>query len=423
MRTSPTKLALHGGAKAVRAAAPPNFLHGSQEIGREEIRAVTAVLRTRNLFRFFKKDVDSPTAHFEERFRKETGVRHALAVNSGTSALISGLVGLGVSTGDEVLVPAYTYIASAAAVLAVRAIPVLVEVDESLTMDPLDLARKVTRRSRCVMPVHMRGVPCRMREILRVAKRHRLKVLEDCAQANGGSYRSKMLGSLGDAGAFSLQHFKIITAGEGGVVTTNDRTVFERAACHHDSAYAFWKEKGMRIRPFLGENYRMSEMNGALALEQLRKRARILSRLRAIKRRFVETLSALPGIRLQDVPDPGGDCGLSAVFFAESPSRTRDLARALVAEGVRAGSMFNKGFPDRHVYYHWDYILQKRTPDAHGRPWRDPSRPCRVRYSRGMCPRTVDLLNRAVALPITQQMTDAYVRDCLRAVAKVLRGM
>jgi 8-amino-3,8-dideoxy-alpha-D-manno-octulosonate transaminase len=423
MKSRSATLAIHGGPKAVRARAPASHLHGAQELGREEVRAVTAVLRSKNLFRFFKKEGDSATARFEERFRRETGVRHALAVNSGTSALVAGLVGVGVSTGDEVLVPAYTYIATAAAVLAVRAIPVLVEVDESLTMDPRDLERKVTRRTRCVVPVHMRGVPCRMREILGVARRRGLKVLEDCAQANGGSYRGRMLGSLGDAGAFSLQHFKIITCGEGGVVTTNAREVFERAACHHDSAYAFWKEKGMGIRPFLGENYRMSELAGAVALEQLKKRARILSRMRAIKRRFAEEMAGLPGIRLQDVPDPRGDCGCSAVFFTETAARTKAVARALVAEGVRAGTMFNKGFPDRHVYYHWDYVLQKRTPDAYGRPWKDPARPCRVRYSRGMCPATVDLLDRAVALPITQRMSDAYVRDCLRAVAKVLRGM
>lgn len=417
------QLAIRGGPKAVQAAGPKCGWHGPQEIGKEEIQAVTAVLKSKNLFRFFKTEAQSPTGQYERLFREMTGTRYALAVNSGTSALICGLVGLGISAGDEVLVPAYTYIASAAAVLAVRAIPVIVEIDESLTMDPKDLARKITRRTRAIIPVHMRGTPCRMHAIMAIARKYKLKVLEDCAQANGGAYHGKALGALGHAGAFSLQHYKIITAGEGGTLVTSDRTVFERAACYHDSAYTFWKEKELHIKPFLGENYRMSELNGALALAQLRKRERILRRLRAIKRRMVVAIDGLPGITLQDVPDRKGDCACSLVFFAESPRHTKALAEALAAEGVSAGTIFNKGFPDRHVYYHWDYIMEQRTPDAYGYPWKDPSRPCRVKYRREMCPQTIDVLNRAIAIGLTQVMTDAYVGDCIRAIRKVATGL
>lgn len=411
-------LAIDGGEQCV-VDRPTSYLHGPQEIGDDEIAAVTDVLKRGNLFRFMKDKADSPTAQFEAAFKAGVGCEHVLAVNSGTSALIAAMIGLGVSSGDEVIVPAYTYIASAAAALAVRAIPVIAEIDNSLTLDPDDVRRKISPRTKVIVPVHMQGVPCRMDEILAVAREHGVAVLEDCAQANGGTYRGRALGSLGDAGAFSFQQYKIITAGEGGAVTTNRREVFQRAACYHDSAYTFWKAEQWQIEPFLGENYRMSELNGALALAQLGKRDRILRRLREIKRRFVDTIADLEGLELRDVPDPEGDCGLSVIFFMPTPELAERFAKMLVAEGMAAGSMFDKGIPDRHVYYHWDYIMQQRTPDVYGYPWRDPRRPCQIKYSRDMCPRSLAYLNRSVSLPLTQVMSDAHVESCLLALRKV----
>lgn len=426
------QLAIDGGAPCV-PDRPASYHQGPQAIGEEEIEAVTAALRSKDLFRFAKPEEKSPTAQLEKRLAELTGVKHCLAVNSGTSALICGLVGLGVSSGDEVIVPAYTYIATAAAVLAVRAIPVLAEVDASLTLDPADVRKKISPRTVAIIPVHMRGTPCRMDEIMAIAGEHKLAVLEDVAQANGGSYRGRMLGSIGDMGAFSLQQFKIITAGEGGAVTTNQRRLIERAGIHHDAAYRFWmKEHWTSDESFLGENYRMSELNGALGLAQLNKREGILRRLREIKQRMVEAVGSrpgaagvpgVPGVTLQDVPDPEGDCGTSLVFFVDSPDRAKWTAEALRAEGMSAGSMFDEGIPDRHIYYHWHYVMQKQTADRHGYPWHDPNRPCHVEYSRDMCPQTLDLLGRAVSVPLTFVMSDAHVAGCIAAIRKVTAAM
>ena len=205
-------LAIHGGTKAVTEPAPASWLHGTNEIGEEEIRAVTDVLRSRVLFRYAHDFSESPVAHFEALFASKTGAKHVLGLNSGTSALIAGLVALDVCQGDEVLIPAYTYIATAAAVLAVGALPVLIEVDESLSMDPQDMERKITDRTTAVIPVHMRGVPCDMGRIIEVAQRRKIAVLEDCAQANGGAFEGRALGTIGDAGIFSLQHYKILSS-------------------------------------------------------------------------------------------------------------------------------------------------------------------------------------------------------------------
>jgi 8-amino-3,8-dideoxy-alpha-D-manno-octulosonate transaminase len=418
------RLAIDGGKPTV-VDRPDSFFHGPAEIGEEEIAAVTAVLRSRNLFRFSRGADESPVAQFEKQFAQMAGVPHALAVNSGTSALICALVGLGISSGDEVIVPAYTYIATAAAVLARGAFPVIAEIDESLGLDLADVERKITPRTKLIIPVHMRGVPSRMDRIMELARRHGLKVLEDCAQANGGSYRGRPLGSWGDAAAFSFQQFKVMTAGEGGGFVTADKETFDRGACYHDSAYAFWKQRAndLSIPPFLGENYRMCEMSGALALAQLQKRDAILARCRAIKRRFTQAVEGLSGITLQQVPDAEGDCGLALVMFVADATMAKRFSAALRAEGVNAGSIFDDGIPDRHIYYHWDYILQKRSPDRNGYPWTGTEPACQVQYAKDQCPRTIEILSRSVAIYITQRMSDVHVDSCIAAIRKVHRGL
>jgi len=424
-------LAIKGGPKAITEPAPANFLHGTNEIGEEEIMAVTAVLRKRVLFRYASATSESTVSHFEKLFAEKTGAKYVLAVNSGTSALIAGLIALKVSQGDEVLIPAYTYIATAAAVMAVGALPVLVEMDESLSMDPRDMERKITDRTTAVIPVHMRGIPCDMGRIMEVARRRKIAVLEDCAQANGGTFGGRALGTFGDAGIFSLQHFKIVASGEGGMVITNNRGVFERAAVYHDSAYAFWME-GQAESPgvaeqwknmcFLGENFRMSELHGAVALEQLKKRDAVLKRTRSIKARLWTACEEIPGVAMEGLNDRAGDCGISLVFFMPDAASALGVTAALSAEGVTCGTIFSKQFPDRHIFYHWDYVMNKRSAHRNGAPWSLERSPTRVNYSKDMCPRTIALLERAVMLPITQIMTDPYVEQLVSAIQKVARN-
>lgn len=439
MKTSPpanssSALAINGGEPAITAEGPESWLLGPSEIGKEEIDAVVRVLESKRLFRFLKARSESSVAQLEDLFAEKSGTNNALAVNSGTSALICGLVGIGVSQGDEVLVPAYTYIATAAAVLALGAIPILVEVDESLTMDPEDLERKITPRSRAVVPVHMRGMPCDMEAILAVTERHGLSVLEDCAQANGATYHDRAVGTWGNAGAFSLQEFKVITAGEGGLVISNDKEIFTRAAVYHDSAYAFWMEGRLKTgegasadleawkdMSFLGENYRLSEVHGAIALEQLKKRDRILTRTRAIKRRMRAASAAIPGSRPEKIHDVDGECGISLALFMETPEEAVRLSSTLKAEGVFCGTRFSRDIPDRHIFFHWDYVLEKRTPHRNGFPW--TSNPDHMpEYTKDMCPQTIDLMARAVIFTITQNMSDIYVDQVCSALEKVANG-
>ncbi|HET6385842.1 MAG TPA: DegT/DnrJ/EryC1/StrS family aminotransferase [Armatimonadota bacterium] len=412
-----TTLAIQGG-DPVRKTPLPSGLHGIMEVGQEEIDAVTDVLRRQAIFRYLRPDEESYCGRLEQAYCEFTGKRFACAVTGGTSALISALVGLGISTGDEVIVPAYTYIATPAAVLTVGGIPVIAEVDDTLTLDPADLERKITPLTRCIVPVHMRGLPAQMDAIMDVARRHNLLVLEDCAQANGGEYHGKRLGGIGDVGIFSFQHYKIITSGEGGMVVTDDSNIYHRARYRHDSAVRFFNDEG-GPEPFAGENARMCELRGAVGLTQFGRLAGILERTRAVKRRIVAGISGTPGIEIQRVADPEGDCGITVIVYLPDAGAARSFARALSAEGIGNGTIYNQGFPDRHIYKHWDYVINKWTSDRTGYPWAPQYYKGSVEYSPDMCPNTLDYLGRAVAISISQAFTDRDADDIIEGIRKV----
>ena len=251
------RLAIDGGTPVVSEPLPTG-VSGPSVIGDEEIAAVSDVLRSQELFRYPKDK--SEAARFEEEVAEYLGVEYALMVNSGTSALISALTGVGVGPGDEVIVPGYTYIATAAAVMATGAVPVIAEIDESLGLDPQDLERKITPHTRAVVPVHMRGVPARLDDILAVARKHGIKVVEDCCQCVGGAYMGRSVGTYGDVGAWSLNYYKTISSGEGGLVFTNDRDIYERACFAADPGLPMWtaseEDVEWQNEPFPRQTYR-----------------------------------------------------------------------------------------------------------------------------------------------------------------------
>jgi 8-amino-3,8-dideoxy-alpha-D-manno-octulosonate transaminase len=414
-------LAINGGTPVTTEPFPPTWL-GPGEIGEEEVEAVAAVIRSKKLFRFLDHE-NSQCSKLERLFSEMTGCRYALAVGGGTASLICGLVGIGVGEGDEVIVPGYTYIASASAVLICGGVPVIAEIDESLIIDPEDIERKITPRTKAIMPVHMRGIPCDMDRIMDVARRHNLLVIEDCAQACGAYYKGRRVGSIGDVGCFSLQQFKVMTAGEGGMVVTNRRETFERAAIRHDSAMCFWNPADTEVGPFPGENFRMNEMEGALGVVQFGRVEGILAKTRLAHKTIREATAGCPGIRLHPSYDRDGDLGISFSMLFESGERARWFAEALSAEGVHAASMYNKGILDRHIYCHWDYVMEKKSGDAHGWPWTSPRHDASRAYSPGMCPITLDILGRTVAVTLSQTFEERHVNWIIEAIRKVAGAM
>src|SRR5436309_15293152 len=318
------RLARDGGPPARSRPEAPMF-PGGMEVGDEELAALERVIRSKNLFRYYGVgDGPQEVAAFEREFATHMGVRHALCVNAGSSALICGLIGAGVGPGDEVIVPAYTWNATPNAVIATGALPVLAEIDDSLTLDPADVEARITSRTRAILPVHMRGAPADMRALTELARDRGLVLVEDVCQAAGASFEGRRLGTFGDAGAFSLQFNKIITTGEGGVVITDRDDVYDLAIDVHDCAGPV--RRGAGLPRFAGWNFRASELQGAVARVQLGRLDGLLERMRATQRRLAERIEELPGLALRRPTDDGGDGGICLVAFAHTS--------ALAAEAV-----------------------------------------------------------------------------------------
>lgn len=416
------RLAIDGGEPAITEPIP-RVLNGPAEIGEAEERNVLDVLRRQTLFRFAVPLEESYVGRLEAGFARKMGTKHALAVSSGTAALVTGLIGIGIEPGDEVILPGYTYIASAAAIILCNAVPVIAEIDETLTIDPADVERKITPYTRAIMPVHMRGIPSRMDALLDIARRHNLLVIEDVAQADGASFRGRRLGSLGNVGCFSLQYYKIITTGEGGMVITDDDRVYARAAMAHDSALGFWNriETG-DLEPIPGNGYRMSELAGAVGLAQLDRLDPMIETMRQRKRELLAGIEGAPGLAPAPIPDPEGDAALSLNLLFPTAAEARRYAEALAAEGAPVHTIYNQGIPDRHIYRHWEYVLNKTSLFRAGLPWRGGFYKGDVEYSPDMCPRTLDILSRTVAVGINQRMTARNTEQMATAMRKVARA-
>ena len=370
---------------------------GMELIGEEEKKALLEVIEAGYLFRYGSADNPAFKARvyqLEQEVARFAGVRYGVAVNSGTTALLVALSGLGVGPGDEVIVPGYTFIASMSSIIYARAIPILAEVDRSLNLDPLDVRRKITPRTKAIMVVHMLGNPARLDELKAIADEHKLLLVEDCAQAFGASYKGRRLGSIGHAGTYSFNVYKTITAGDGGMVVTDDETAYRRFFGFHDQGHTPLRT-GVEIgrRPFVGLDFRMTELAAAVLLAQLRKAGDILARLRANKRRFKEAIADLPGLEFREIPDPDGECATLLTVFLPSEEIARRIAQDLGTKVVA-----DSGW---HVYANMEQILEKRTITPEGCPFTCPYyKGGEVKYWKGMLPQTDSLLVRAINLSI-----------------------
>ena len=418
-------LAINGGPKA---KTTPNIamFPGGLEIGEEEKREVMEVLDARYLFRYYgPEEMPSKVKKLEEEYARYVGRKHCLAVNSCTSSLICGLIAVGVEPGDEVIVSGYTFFASVAAIVAVKAVPVIAEVDKSLTLDPQDFEKKITPNTKAVIVVHMRGMPVKIDRIMEIAKSHNLKVIEDVAQANGGSFKGKKLGSFGDVGCFSLQFHKVVTSGEGGILVCDDDLYYTRAQAYHDVA-ACWRKDRFAPPEFQGEiffgvNFRMSELTGAVALAQFRKLDPIVKRMQQNRRRIKDKVKGIPGLDFREVNDEAGDVSICLVLYLPEPDIAREFAEALQAEGVEAGTIYDSSVPDWHIYAHWKMLMEKMMPSKKGCPFNCPMTPSgkEIEYTEDMCPNTLEWLSRTIHLDIPPQMTDEDCDQIAGAIEKV----
>lgn len=391
-RQQTEQLAMDGGIP-VREAPIPVAMGGAC-IGEEEKRAVVEVLESQSLFRYYGPRLLEKTRTFEEEFAEAMSCSHALAVSSGTAALRCALKSLDIGTGDEVLVPDYSFLACATAVLISGATPVFLECDESLLLDPADLERKLSSHTRGLLVVHTNGASADLTSILDFAKKHGLAVIEDCAQACGTTFRGQPVGSFGHLGTFSLQFQKVITSGEGGAVTTSDNKLHARAVYYHDLGF---QRPGRDGEPIVGENMRMSELAAAVALEQLRKLPDFLATMRRHHARLRSAVDVLPGLATRKVPDPEGDQGSSLVLRLRDAQVARFFRHALRAENIPCDGCHAKQCSNYPV-------IAAALPGA-----------------KSASPKTREILACSVAIPISPALSDEDVDDIEYAVRKVAR--
>jgi 8-amino-3,8-dideoxy-alpha-D-manno-octulosonate transaminase len=418
------QLAVDGGTP-IRSSFPP-LGKGITLFGEEEKAAVLEVLESRSLFRYYGPKLLEKVAAFEAASKELLGAPYAVATSSGTAAIRAALAALGVGCGDEVVVPALTFIASVNAVVVAGAVPVFAEIDDTLGLDPSDLDAKITDRTAAILAVHLDNGACDMDPVMEVARRRGIPVIEDTAQSMGTTYKGRALGTIGDLGAFSLQLEKNVTSGEGGLVTANDEILYLRAARYQDQGGQFvtstgssrTEDGGEAIEPFVGENLRMTEIAGAIAEVQVRRLPGLLDRQRALQRRILDAVPVIDGLEHRRRPDPDGDGGSSVNLFLPTAGLARRFVKAMRAERLPAGQLYN-GQP----VYLTPSIVEKRTASNKGGPWHCAEHPTDVVYGPGLCPQTEDLAGRAVIVPVSAAFADADADDVAAGITKVATAL
>lgn len=387
-------------------------------IGKEEIAELTKVIESRNMFKINSGLKESEQV--ETKLKEKFGTEYPIFMTSGHAALTSALIGLGIGPGDEVIVPAYTYIATAMAVVAAGAMPVIAESDDTLTLCPIDTEKKITKHTKAIIPVHIQGFPCNMDAIMALAKKYNLYVLEDACQADGGEYKGKKLGTIGDAGGLSFNYFKIISSGEGGALLTNRKEVFERALIYHDSnAVAFFGNQleGFETEGFCGNEYRSNELCAAVMNVQLDRMEGILADLRKAKKYMMDGISDLA--KFIPSNDIEGDCGTTIGVQFNSEEKARKFA---TYEGICGTLPIDIG---KHVYKHWPPIMKKRGAFH---PLMDPfkmeaNKDIVPDYKEDMCPATLERLSKVVYIGVEPDRTKEELDARIAVLRKALENI
>ncbi|MFN8288675.1 MAG: DegT/DnrJ/EryC1/StrS family aminotransferase [Chitinophagaceae bacterium] len=292
------------------------------------------------------------------------GCRYAQLTSSGTAALTAALSALGIGYGDEVITPSFTFVASFEAVLSVGAVPVLVDVDDTLTMNPGAVRKAITPHTKAIMPVHMCGSMADLGELISICKEHNLILLEDACQSIGGTYRGKYLGTIGDAGTFSFDFVKTMTCGEGGVVMTNREDLYIKSDGYTDHGHDHkGADRGADLHPFIGYNFRISELHAAVGLAQVKRLQEFLSLQKKNHTLLKEILSEIPAVSFRRIPDPAGDSCTFLSWFLPTEEMTRAAVSEMKTQGILAGNFY---WFDNNWHYirKWDHLKNAVTLNA-----------------------------------------------------------
>jgi len=401
------------------------MMAGFEVFGDEEKKEIQDVLDSGVLFRYEfieqRKGVFK-VREFEEQFARYCGAGYAQAVTSGTSALKVALTALGIGPGDEVITQGFTFVATWEAILEVGALPVFTEIDATLNMDPADLKKKITSKTRCIIPVHMLGAQARVEEIVEIGKIHGIPVLEDTAQAAGGRIDGRHLGTFGQCGTFSFDAVKTMTTGEGGMIITGDESLWRAMSEYHDHGHDHVVNPGGRGgegRKFIGSNYRMMEIQGAIGLAQLQKLDSMIMAMQKNKAILKEAVLSIPGVEFRQLLDEKGDTATHLAFFMQDAEHCRRVNDELRSHGCGAVNFSENTW---HYYPRWEHLLEGRTLASSGWPFVGIDGKRRVVYDPRILPSSAGIMERTLVLPISVKMPEdrlAIMCDALKRAGNV----
>lgn len=377
---------------------------GYEWFGNEERKEVNDVMETGILMRYgfdAQRKGIWKSKELETEICNYFGCEYAQLVSSGTAALTTAMVAMGIGYGDEVIIPSFTFVASFEAILSVGAIPVLTEVDESLTLDPVAVEKNITAKTKMIMPVHMCGSMGYMDELKAICEKHNLILLEDACQSIGGTYKGKHLGTIGHAGTFSFDFVKMMTCGEGGVVMTNDKNIFIKSDGYSDHGHDHaGVDRGADLHPFIGYNFRISELHAAVGLAQIRRLDKVLAVQRKRQQQLKEALQNVTGLTFRIVPDEAGDSASFLSFFFSTEEQTQKFVSLCTTQKV-AGVFYwyNNNW---HYIRKWDHLknailLNKYPPETIERLKEIVNQPF---------PQSDAVMSRCVSTPINLGWTD-----------------
>ena len=383
---------------------------GYELIGKEEQREIDSIFKNGNgvLFRHGFENIrnnSNKVLEFERNFAKQVGSKYALAVTSGTAALRVALASLNIKKGDEVITQAFTFVATVESIVESGATPICTEIDKTLNMDPDDLLKKINKKTKAVIVVHMLGVPARLEKIKKICKKQNISLIEDTAWGCGGSYKNKSLGTWGEIGAYSFDFAKTLTTGEGGMLVFKDKNTFLNAKAWHDHGhennpkYPRWLD----TRRSSGFNFRMSELQGAVGIAQLKKLKKIIKLQNKNMNKIKRKLSLVKNIEFREIIEGSNETADALIFFVKNKKRALFCREELLKQGVGT-----KILPEAYTWHFagtWKHI---------------PSLWSNLKNKTNAYPKSISLLEASVSIPINIHMEKDIPEKVYQAVNKVM---
>lgn len=335
---------------------------GFELFDREEQKHIQEVMDTGIIMRYNFDGLRNnrwKAKELEAEISKSLQIKYVHLTSSGTTALITAMKALGIGAGDEVIMPVFTFVASFEAILFTGAIPVFADIDDTLTLSPESVEKAITPRTKAIMPVHMCGAMADLDALMKIAKKHKLYLIEDACQATGATYKGKSLGTIGDIGCLSFDFVKTVTCGEGGAVLTNDEKVYQLSEQFSDHGHDHvGNDRGAEDHPVVGLNFRISELHAAIGLGQWGKLDRFLAQQRKIKNRIKNSLKQNPEIDFRRIPDESGDNASFLSLILDDEISAKNLANELKSKGIPCAYWFDNKW---HYVRKWDHFKKLKN--------------------------------------------------------------